>query len=73
MFKKFYPSVENKKLNEIYSSEWINLNADDRLSPYLKQQFRKIIKLIDVELKDENFTEVEIEDYLKYIIEKEII
>lgn len=46
------------------------LNVDDSLSVFLKKEFRKIVKQISRELYDEGFTENEIEEYLKTVVEE---
>ena len=64
MEKEFYP-----KLDEVYSPEWIFIKADDTVPTYQKREFRRLVKDIQRNLAAVDFTETEIEDYLKTLIE----
>jgi len=66
---KFYPPIDDKPVNEVYNPEWMFLNIDDSVPAYLKKEFKKMIKLIMLELSEEGFSESEIEEYLKKFIE----
>jgi hypothetical protein len=63
--EKFYPEI-----NEVYGQEWMFLDIDDTLPTYLRREFRKIVRNISTELSEEGYREVEIEDYLKTLIEE---
>lgn len=63
--KNFYPAI-----NEIYDPNLNFMNADDSCPPILKKQFRSYARMIYVELSDDNFTHIEIEDYLKHLIDE---
>jgi molybdopterin-biosynthesis enzyme MoeA-like protein len=65
---EFYPPITDE-VNEVYNPEWIFLNIDEQVPTYLKKEFRKMVKLIMLELSEEGFSESEIEDYLKKLVE----
>jgi hypothetical protein len=66
--EEFYP-----KLNEIYHGLGLVEDINDYMPSFLKQQFKKIIRVISFELEDEGFSEQEIEDYLKQLVERYVI
>jgi len=66
--EEFYP-----KLNEIYHGIGLVEDINDYMPSFLKQQFKKIIRVISFELEDEGFSEQEIEDYLKHLVERYVI
>lgn len=68
---KFYPHI-SEDINEVYNPELMFLNIDDSVPVYLKKEFKKMARLIFLELSEEGFSELEIEDYLKKIIEQSI-
>jgi len=63
----FYPSI-----NEVYGSSSLFMAADDSVPAYLKREFRKIVKLIHVEMSEDGYTDMEVEDYLVNLMEKNI-
>lgn len=67
--EKFYPAINEETVNEIYDPDWVFIKAEDSLPTYTKKNFQDVIRDIQRRLTIENFTEVEIEDYLKRVIE----
>jgi hypothetical protein len=66
--ENLYPS-----LNEVYNPEWMFLNIDDSVPTYLKKEFKKMVRLIMTELSEDGFTESEVEDYLKQLVERALV
>jgi hypothetical protein len=67
--EKFYPMVneKNEPINEIYKNYFV---IDEEVPSVLKREFKNIVKMISDRLRDERFSEMEIENYLKDLIEE---
>jgi len=71
--EKFYPPIneEVKKIHEEYSPEWFYIQAEDAVPTRMKKSFRDVVHDIQTVLqREEAFTEIQIEDYLKHLIEE---
>ena len=67
--EKFYPTINESQINEIYKDYFV---IDEYVPSILKKDLQGIIKIISNRLRDERFTERDIEDYLKDLIEETI-
>jgi len=67
--EKFYPAIGEKSepVNEIYKNYFV---IDEEVPSVLKREFKNIVKMISDRLRDEQFSEMEIENYLKDLIEE---
>jgi len=67
--EKFYPAIgeNSESVNEIYKNYFV---IDEEVPSVLKREFKNIVKMISDRLRDEQFSEMEIENYLKDLIEE---
>ena len=65
--EKFYPQI-----NEEYSPEWLMIQAEDTVPTRMKKSFRDVVHDIQLTMQSEDagFTELQVEDYLKNLIEE---
>lgn len=72
MEEKFYPLInEAQEINEIYADpDYLFFKADDIVPTFAKKNFRDIVREIQRTLARENFSELQIEDYIKRLVEE---
>ena len=72
--EKFYPrideKVEEEPLTETYDPAYLFIKAEDSLPTHIKKSFNDIVRDIQRTLFRENFSELQVEDYLKQLIEE---
>jgi len=71
MEEKFYPRIDEAEVNEVYADpDYMFFKADDILPTFVKKNFRDIVREMQRTLSRERFSEIQIEDYIKRLVEE---
>jgi len=69
----FYPNLNEENtqenLNEVYNDDIEFLSMDEACPNSLKKQFKMYAHMIHIALAEENFSDYQVEDYLKKLVD----